>query len=283
MIILLVTVTVAAATVLFYSRRRGKLPLPPGPRPNFFTGNLHQLPKKEPWEICYDKWAEIYGPIFSFRVPNQQYIVLSSMKAATELLHSGATTYSDRPRVRMVELANQTLSAVYISFANPYFNMYRTVFKNGLSPRAIQNYQSLQVKRSRMLLDRLHKDPEQFASHIKKNATAVILSLVYGLKTVDDYWIGVVLLAVEAGFKLSHHGRWLVEMVPLLRFLPPWFPGAGFKREAFDVGQMLNSLVEIPFNLTKEQIVSFAKQFYEFVYLSEVLTHWRCRSEKWQL
>ncbi|KAG2363068.1 cytochrome P450 [Suillus spraguei] len=268
MIILLVTVTVVAATVLSYSRRRGRLPLPPGPRPNFFTGNLHQLPKKEPWRMYYDKWAEIYGPIFSFRVPNQQYIVLSSMKAATELLDSHATTYSDRPRTRMVELAKQTLDPFQISFADPYFKMYRTVFKSSLSTRAIQTYQSLQIERSRVLLDRLHKDPEQFVSHMRKDTAAVILSFVYGWRTVDDYWIGVAQMALESGYTLSYRGRWLVEMVPSLRFLPAWFPGAGFKREAFDVGQMLNSLAETSFNWTKEQIKG---GIYEHSFISEQL------------
>jgi hypothetical protein len=60
---------VAAATVFFYSRQRGRLPLPPGPPPNFWTGNAHQLlPKNEPWRV-YVRWAEIYGahcPSFRF-------------------------------------------------------------------------------------------------------------------------------------------------------------------------------------------------------------------------
>ncbi|KAG1779526.1 hypothetical protein EV702DRAFT_1084879 [Suillus placidus] len=57
---------VAAATVFFYSRQRGRLPLPPGPPPKLFIGNAHQLPKNEPWR-AYVTWAEIYGthcPIF---------------------------------------------------------------------------------------------------------------------------------------------------------------------------------------------------------------------------
>ncbi|KAG1742778.1 uncharacterized protein EDB91DRAFT_297782 [Suillus paluster] len=77
----IIVLFVIAFAVYFYSCRRSRLPLPPGPRPKFFTGNAHQLPKQESWRM-YATWAEIYGPIFSFRVPGQQFIVLSSIKTA---------------------------------------------------------------------------------------------------------------------------------------------------------------------------------------------------------
>jgi hypothetical protein len=60
---ILILFVTALATVFFYSRHRytgSKLPLPPGPYPKFFTGNAHQLPKKEPW-LMYATWAERYG------------------------------------------------------------------------------------------------------------------------------------------------------------------------------------------------------------------------------
>jgi cytochrome P450 len=41
-----------------------------------------------------------------------------------------------------------------------------------------------------------------------------------------------------------------------LRFLPSWFPGASFKRVAFDLGQKLSRIDTIPFNWTKQQIHS---------------------------
>jgi cytochrome P450 len=173
-----------AATAFFYSRRCSRLPLPPGPRPRFFTGNVHQLPKKElVW--TYATWAERYGahcpvvlrefadpyligPIFSFRVPSRQFIVLSSLKSATDLLDSRATTYSDRPKLWMVELAKQNLNVFNISFTHPYFKTYRTILKNSLSSRTIQTYQSLQTEQSRVLIDSLHKDPNHFAGHITR-------------------------------------------------------------------------------------------------------------------
>ncbi|KAG2743323.1 cytochrome P450 [Suillus brevipes Sb2] len=247
----------AAATAFFYSRRCSRLPLPPGPRPRFFTGNVHQLPKKElVW--TYATWAERYGPIFSFRVPSRQFIVLSSLKSATDLLDSRATTYSDRPKLWMVELAKQNLNVFNISFTHPYFKTYRTVLKNSLSSRTIQTYQSLQTEQSRVLIDSLHKDPNHFAGHITRNTAAVILYLTYGWKVIEssDYWIDSLEEALEYSAIISKPGRWLVEVMPLLRFLPSWFPGAGFKRVAFDIAKKLSRFEGTPFNWTKQQIQS---------------------------
>ncbi|KAG1747609.1 cytochrome P450 [Suillus lakei] len=185
-------------------------------------------------------WAESYGAIFSFRAPNRQFIVLSSLKSATELLDSRATTH-------------------------PYFKTYRTILKASLSPRTIQNYRSLQIEQSRLLLDGLHKNPEQFADHIRRNAAAVVLNLAYGWKVTDnvDYLIGILRESSETSAILFQPGRWLVEVMPSLRFVPSWFPGAGFKRVAFDVGQKLSRLDTIPFNWAKQQIErgSYAHSF----------------------
>ncbi|KAG1884670.1 cytochrome P450 [Suillus subluteus] len=244
---------VAAATVFFYSRRCSRLSLPPGPCPKFFTGNVHQLPKSEPWRM-YATWAESYGPIISFRVPNQQFIVLSSLKSATELLDLRATTYSDRPRIWMMELAKLNLNVFNISFTHPYFKTYRTVLKNSLSTRTIQTYQSLQTEQSRVLLDSSTQEPRAF----RWNTAAVILDLAYGWKVIDndDYWIRKLQDGFESSAVLSQPGRWFVEVMPSLRFLPSWFPGAGFKRVAFHIGQRLSRLDGTPFNWTKQQIQS---------------------------
>ncbi|KAG2358710.1 cytochrome P450 [Suillus spraguei] len=254
-IILLVA---ALAAVFFYSRQQSRLPLPPGPSSNFFTGNLYQLPKTEPW-VAYAAWAEIYGPIFSFRVRNRQFIILSSLQLATELLDSRATTYSDRPKIWMyTELAKRKLLPFNISFTHPYFKTYRSALKASLSTRTIQSYQSLQTEQSRVLLDSLNKNPEHFVDHIKRNVAATVLYLAYGWKATEnvDYFIDILLEGTKISLTLTQPGRWLVEVIPLLRFLPSWFPGAGFKRVAFDIGEKLSRIDTVPFNWTKQQIHS---------------------------
>lgn len=52
-------------------------------------------------------------------------------------------------------------------------------------------------------------------------------------------------------------GRWLVDVLPWLRFVPSWVPGAGFQRIAAGMKERMSRLDLIPFNWAKEQIVSY--------------------------
>jgi hypothetical protein len=61
--------------------------------------------------------------------------------------------------------------------------------------------------------------------------------------------------SIQVGAQLIAPGRWLVETIPLLRFVPAWVPGAGFKRIAADIRERLTGIDRFAFNWTKEQIV----------------------------
>jgi hypothetical protein len=37
-------------------------PVPPGPKPKFISGNIHQLPQEKAW-IAYARWSEQYGTL----------------------------------------------------------------------------------------------------------------------------------------------------------------------------------------------------------------------------
>jgi len=46
-------------------------------------------------------------------------------------------------------------------------------------------------------------------------------------------------------------GLYLVDMFPILKHLPWWFPGAGFKRQAAEWSKLPRALVEMPFTVTE--------------------------------
>jgi hypothetical protein len=48
----------------------------------------------------------------------------------------------------------------------------------------------------------------------------------------------------------------MVDFESTVRFIPDWFPGAGFKRRAKEVGQKMSDIERVPFNWAKAQIVS---------------------------
>jgi hypothetical protein len=52
----------------------------------------------------------------------------------------------------------------------------------------------------------------------------------------------------------SSPGTWLVDIVPWLRYLPEWMPGAGFKKVARAYNKTLNQVLQIPQGFTERQI-----------------------------
>ena len=51
-------------------------------------------------------------------------------------------------------------------------------------------------------------------------------------------------------------GAWLVDVMPILRHVPEWVPGANFKRLAREWNRCLNNMIETPYNFTKQQMAS---------------------------
>ncbi|KAI0822973.1 cytochrome P450 [Trametes gibbosa] len=64
--------------------------------------------------------------------------------------------------------------------------------------------------------------------------SATIMDTVYGITVAerDDPYIVLAERVASIFIDVVVPGRYLVEMLPVLRFLPSWFPGAAFKKKA---------------------------------------------------
>ena len=60
----------------------------------------------------------------------------------------------------------------------------------------------------------------------------------------------------DRGQTITVPGRFVVEVIPWLRFLPQWLPGAGFKRWAAEAKRDNLHTVEYLFNTAKAAMVS---------------------------
>ena len=99
---LLFLYSAAAALVLYFLTRvlfkPSRTPLPPGPKPWPFVGNVADLPPKDNPE--WKHWIQhknLYGPISSVTVLGQTLIILNDKQAALELLEKRAAKHSNRP------------------------------------------------------------------------------------------------------------------------------------------------------------------------------------------
>jgi hypothetical protein len=94
--------------------------------------------------------------------------------------------------------------------------------------------------------------------YIFRTAGAIILRITYGyeLQGDDDPLVNLVDRAVSQFSLSTTPGTWLVDVLPFLKHIPAWVPGAGFKRTAKEWNDTLDDMVETPYKLTKRQMAA---------------------------
>ncbi|KAI1505139.1 cytochrome P450 [Biscogniauxia marginata] len=244
-------------TLLFAGRKQ--LPLPPGPKPKPIIGNMLDMPK--PGQREWPHWIKhraLYGPVSSVSALGMTFIICNEPHVAHDLLEKRSAVNSSRPHLVFGgELAGwQDLLASMVY--GETFRSYRRNFHNllGTKKSAARFHPVLEVEAHRFLLRVLDK-PESLLQHIRTEAGAMILKIVYGY-TIEPYGNDpLVDLADEALTQFSQAygaGMWLVDLMPFLRYLPEWFPGASFQTKGRLWKQTLHTLVESPYNWVKTQM-----------------------------
>jgi hypothetical protein len=85
------------------------------------------------------------------------------------------------------------------------------------------------------------------------------MKISYGIavQESDDPYISMAEIAFSGLAEAGIPGAFWVDMFPILKYLPSWFPGAGFKKKAKRVREATNIMAEKPFRLVQEQLVQF--------------------------
>ena len=83
------------------------------------------------------------------------------------------------------------------------------------------------------------------------------MDIAYGIKVQDsdDHYISLAEEVVNRGSEAAIPGAFLVDVFPILKYVPSWFPGAGFQKKAAHMREINGTFVEKPFRYTQEQIV----------------------------
>ncbi|PYH45575.1 cytochrome P450 [Aspergillus saccharolyticus JOP 1030-1] len=254
------------------SPRKPSAPLPPGPLPLPLVGNLRDLPAPDsPDWLHWLKHKDVYGPISTVTVLGQRLIILNDAKLALELLEKRSAVHSDRPKMPFAELAGWGDGLVILPYASK-FKAYRKHLHREIGSKAsIARFHALQEVETRRFLFRLINTPEELVGHIRKLAGAVILKIAYGYAVDPFQRDPLVDLADEAVEQFSlavRPGTWMVDVLPFLRYLPAWFPGAGFQRTAQRFRKQSEAVADIPFAFVHHQM---SQPGYESSYLSSLL------------
>ncbi|KAF9036068.1 cytochrome P450 [Hymenopellis radicata] len=254
---------------LFFSKH--SFPLPPGPPGLPILGNIFDMPSDKDW-LTYAKWGELYGDISSVTVLGQTIVILNSAQAAVDMLDKKSSIYSDRPVLQMGgELIGWKKHPRPIALWRPIFHSLIG------SPATMKQYQPAEELETRRFLRRVLAKPEALATHVRKSAGAIVLRISHGyeVKENNDPFIQLADQATEQFSAATAPGAYMVDLVPALRHLPDWFPGATFKRTAKEWAATLSEMVDQPHNFVKQQTaagtaaLSFTSSMLESRALSE--------------
>ena len=92
---------------------------------------------------------------------------------------------------------------------------------------------------------------------ITSTFAATIMKIGYGIavKETNDPYISVAEEVLEGLTQAGVPGTFLVDLIPILKYVPSWFPGAGFQKKAARWREANQIMAEKPFGHVKEQLV----------------------------
>ena len=73
----------------------------------------------------------------------------------------------------------------------------------------------------------------------------------------DDPYITIAEEAMTGLAEAGIPGTFWVDWFPILKYVPSWFPGAGFQKKAAHWRDATNTMAEKPFRHVQEQLVRF--------------------------
>ena len=90
-----------------------------------------------------------------------------------------------------------------------------------------------------------------------RSAAAIILNITYGytLAEKDDPFVALADAAMRTLSKAGVFGTYLVDYLPVLKYVPLWMPGASFKRDAREWRCLSREMLDSPFMTVKHNMV----------------------------
>ncbi|EJD49813.1 cytochrome P450 [Auricularia subglabra TFB-10046 SS5] len=243
-----------AAFIVTHRHRKGKrIPYPPGPPPRWFTGNLRDIPESYPW-LRFSEWHKTYGEIVYATILGKPFIVLNSLEACKELMGSA----SGRPFSAMYDLMGMS-NDMTNGQETPMWRYQRRLTSTAFGPQAVKGYYSLQQMYAARFIKKMLECPEaDCETEVRDAMGKSIFAVSYGLPIEEHYetFIHLNEIVSKAFLAAMVPGRYLVESIPVLRYVPKWFPGAGFRRHAALICDTMEQHSSMFFNAVKREIAA---------------------------
>ncbi|KAF8592280.1 cytochrome P450 [Ramaria rubella] len=228
---------------------------PPGPPGQAIFGNVSDMPKKHEW-LTYTRWAKEYGDLVYIKVLNQPIVFVNSAAVALDLFDRRASLYNDRFDFPMLgDLMGFNWNFVLLRYGDKW-RRHRRTFHQKFHPTAATAYYPIQTKHAHDLVRRFHESPEDFLQHLRHLSGAIIMEIIYGIKVLPsgDPYLKLAEETFAAVAQATNPGSFLVDTLPILKHVPEWMPGAGFKKKARIWRKLVMAMPALPFMACKKAL-----------------------------
>ncbi|KAI9370290.1 Fumitremorgin C synthase [Aspergillus egyptiacus] len=187
--ILILTITLLTLCLRFIHKSpthqpaKHQSPLPPGPPKLPLLGNLHQIPRDQPWKT-YKRWADIYGPLMSVQLAGTTTVVFSSWDLIKTHVERRNTIYSSRPSVPFFLHATGGLNASILPYG-PEWKLQRSIRASVLKPSMTIQYRGVQDRETAQLVHELLATND-FSTCLRRCIASVFLAVAYGERCAID-------------------------------------------------------------------------------------------------
>ncbi|KAJ3492019.1 hypothetical protein NLI96_g265 [Meripilus lineatus] len=273
-IMLYATLLIASLTLsILYLRTKRRVhntPLPPGPPPDPLIGHSRIIPTKDHPEIFYE-WSKTYGDVMHLNALGHSFVILGSEQAAIDLLEQRGANYSERPYSPMHDLIGWGDMLVFQS-TGEQFNRLRRLSQQPFTRQGVLIFRDIQIHHMYTLLHNLTRSPQSFYKHVQKFSAAVIVEIAYGHRIIadNDPYLQMVNHGTQVVADSGNLGVNILDIFPILKNLPAWFPGAWFISFGIESQKYVQKARHWPFQDVKEQLAAgTAKTSFVSLHLEE--------------
>ncbi|EMD36586.1 hypothetical protein CERSUDRAFT_84764 [Gelatoporia subvermispora B] len=241
-----------------YQEKQKAIQLPPGPKPIPVLGNVHQLPQ-DYQPRTFHEWGKRYGDVVYARLFQTPAIVLNSWSAARDLMEKRSWNYSGRPRLTLlVELMGWDSVVTHMQ-CDSRWRKHRKWIQDALQSKdSLSEHKPLHRRETYSFLHSIIESSEGIVPHIRRYAAAQMVDVAYGhqVTSLDDQFVQLAERATTETVLAGSPGSMLVDFFPILRRLPVWMPGAGFKVRAMKVREHIRRMLDTPYEMVKSAMAA---------------------------
>ncbi|PVF92921.1 cytochrome P450 [Serendipita vermifera] len=213
--------------------RRAGAKLPPGPKRDPFIGNFRNFPKVK-WYETFTRWKREYGDLVYVNLVGTPIVICNSLEVAEELTGKRMNIYSERPYNTMTHKLMDSAWNMALAPPDHGFTEQRKVLRKAIGAQSLQDYDGLILAESAKLVEAFSGFSGDPSPVVLKSVGAIVIVAGYGEKVYQEHGQELVDTSRQRSRMVTWvlTKVWLVDIFPILQYIPSWFPGASFHRVA---------------------------------------------------